>query len=97
MFYDQIAREHAAAGFVQLSLPGADAQFSREELKSAFDAVHSPNWKDPIDAEIRGDRMLITVAAVAFYAGSESYVKTVPGDPSRVQIRAPGYYLRVGA
>ena len=77
-------------------LTGAAAQFSQEEMQTAFSAVQNQvNWKFPIDATIEPSKLCVTVAAIVHFAGSESYVKQV--SATKFAIKSPGYYVRIGA
>jgi len=74
---------------------GAAREFPEGEMRAAFEAVQSKNWKDPIAATIDAEELCVTAAAIEFFAGSEMYIKAL-GD-HKFHIKAPGYYARVGA
>ena len=74
---------------------GSVNEYSEAEMRRAFEAVQSANWKDPIDATIPAERLCVTAAAVEFFAGSEMYIKR--RDDGDFHVKAPGYYIRIGA
>lgn len=45
--------------------------YTRNQLKEAFDAVSDPkDWKGPIVATMRGEAVLVVVAAIEFYTAT---------------------------
>ena len=49
--------------------------FTIEQLKAAFDAMANPDdWKAPISALVKGEAVLLCVAAIEFYTGTDAQV-----------------------
>lgn len=75
--------------------------FTRAALARAFERVQNPeHWKRPIDAVIQAEDATVTAAAIAFFAGSPCEFRAVrrrKGEPRRMRVKAPGYWLSVGA
>lgn len=72
---------------------------TRIMASNLFDMVADPkNWKNPIDATVNiFDAFSIEVLkrAIMFYTASTANVENV--GPHRYRVRAPGYYVNVGA
>lgn len=76
---------------------GSAQEFSREEMKEAFDAVQDKqNWKNPIPVQpIDHLKLTLTVQAIAYFAGSPTDIGQA--DDGTIYIKAPGYYACIGA
>lgn len=79
------------------SVNGTARKFTQEEMHAAFSAVQDKaNWKRPIPEQaIPSDALLVTVAAIAHFAGSPTHIR--PNPDGTWQIKAPGYYACIGA
>lgn len=65
--------------------------FTWEELGAAFTAVHDPaDWKKPIDALVKDDKLALTLLAVEFYTATKPIVLH-RHDVETVHIFADGY------
>lgn len=74
--------------------------YTREELKAAFERVQDPtNWKNPIKAVItvkdRDAETRVIGSAIDFFAGGGAEFQD--GPKNTVRVRAPGYYVLIGA
>lgn len=76
---------------------GSAAKFTEAEMREAFEAVQSSNWKDPIEAVIDAESICVTAAAIEFFAGSEVFLRAREGEDHKFDLKAPGYYARIGA
>ena len=69
-------------------------------LRPAFDAVaDKAHWKNPINARIANHPLVrqLVAEAITFYAGGGATFEVDPSDDSKLIVRAPGYYVRIGA
>lgn len=63
------------------------------ELSAAFDAVKSAeHWKAPIDAQIRGEEVVITLAAIEYYTATQGKLGSFNPSTCTFRVTAPGYW-----
>lgn len=80
-----------------ITVTGGSKEYTREELSETFDRVASQRgWKYEVPEQIIPiDKLIITAEAIRFFCGSVTHVAVT--DDGTCWIKAPGYYLSVGA
>ena len=74
------------------------AEFTYDQLRSAFETVQDEDhWKNPISAVIPAGQHRLTAAAIEFFAGGGSRVRSIADRDDLFFIEAPGYYNVIGA
>lgn len=72
-------------------------KYLKGDLDAAFSKVQSEKgWKYPINALVKEDEVLITRAAIAWFAGGQAQFSR-PRKDGMVRVRAPGYYKLIGS
>jgi hypothetical protein len=93
--YDYFDRE---LGNQMLSTEPVYREFPRAQLTFAFELVRDPlNWKEPIDAIIWSDFERAVTCAIDFFAGGGATFEEIEGEPGLLRVKAPGYYVQIGA
>lgn len=79
------------------TLSGLLGGYTETQLSEAFDMIRpTENWKMPIDAVIRdNDNVELVQYACMFYTGD--YGTVTDNNDGTYRIRAPGYYMTIGA
>lgn len=66
-------------------------EYSQKQLSDAFDLVkNKKDWKNPINAVIPEDKVVVAQAAISYFAYGMFTVSMV--GKGKVRIMAPGYY-----